>query len=154
MNRAKWKLSGRIPIAQHAWIYFLSNVYSEFSVSKVCLLYSYSITAFHLLWRHCDILPSPTFTTSWLTFHWLLLHLQVRWPNLYALAHSVHSTWKIPHLMMSFRHLLSTSLNKPYQSSHWKITLLTRMGIVPSCMLPFIPSSSQPQLISCFTNGW
>lgn len=32
MNRAKWKLAGCIPISQHAWIWFQSNLHSEFSV--------------------------------------------------------------------------------------------------------------------------
>lgn len=46
MNRTKWKLAGYIPIAQHAWICFQSNIHFEFfCVSEVWLLDSYSVTA-------------------------------------------------------------------------------------------------------------
>lgn len=76
MNRAKWKLAGYIPIAQHAWICFQSNIHSEFfCVSKVWLLDSYSVTASWLLLRPGSGSSSPTSAASHM--HCLMVHFSL-----------------------------------------------------------------------------
>lgn len=110
-------------------------------IVTVLLLFTYSggtvISYLHL--------PPPPLGSLFPDCCYLPFHLQVRWPNLYSFAHSAHSTWKIPHLMMSFRHLLSTFLNKTYHWSHWKIHCLPAWVLFSlACFLsfPHLPSLS------------
>ena len=83
-----------------------------------------------------------------------LLRLLVRRPNLHELAHSAHHAWQVPHKMMSFRHFLSAFLNKPCHWLHWRMHCLPGWALSPLAIFPFTPTSPQPQLISCFINGW
>jgi len=121
-------------------IFTLNFLFLKFvsCIITVLLLFTYSegtVTS-HL---H---LPLPPLDSLFPDCSYLPLHLLVRWPNLHAFA---HSTCKIPHLMMSFRHLLSTFLNKPFHWSHWKIHCLLGWALFSlACFLlfPHLPSLS------------
>lgn len=148
------KIGWCIPESQHSWIYFQSNLHSEFAV---LLKFVYWIVMVSLLFPHFQ---GPARLVLTCLHHFpcapscgpLFLHCQclspVGQPNLHALAHSAHCSCQIP--TISFRHSLSALFSKPYQWLHWRVHWWPGWAVFPLAAFPFYSHTSPSPAYSLF----